>query len=185
MWEGQRERETQNPKWALGAELSAQSPMWGLNSRTRDHDLSRSRMPNRLSHPGAPMMPSFKYSITEAPVWLSWFKRPTLDFSSGSWDPAPCWALCRQHRAWLGFFLSLPLSLSAPPLLTFHLSLSKINKCLEKLTKCSLQETQVKDMVQEKKKSKKTFTEHLMLVSHVPSPIKIFILCYTNTNYTR
>lgn len=37
---------------------------------------------------------------------------------------------------------------------------------------------------QEKKKSK-TFTEHLMLVSHVPSPIKIFILCYLNTNYTR
>ena len=29
--EGQRERETQNPKQAPGSELSAQSPTWGLN----------------------------------------------------------------------------------------------------------------------------------------------------------
>ena len=29
-----RERETQNPKQASGSELSAQSPMWGLNPRT-------------------------------------------------------------------------------------------------------------------------------------------------------
>ena len=29
--EGQRERETQNPKQAPGSELSAQSPMQGLN----------------------------------------------------------------------------------------------------------------------------------------------------------
>ena len=36
MWVGkeQRERETQNPKWAPGSELSAQSPTRGLNSRT-------------------------------------------------------------------------------------------------------------------------------------------------------
>ena len=32
--EGQRERETQNPKQALGSELSAQSLTRGLNSRT-------------------------------------------------------------------------------------------------------------------------------------------------------
>ena len=32
--EGQREGETQNLKEAPGSELSAQSPMWGLNSRT-------------------------------------------------------------------------------------------------------------------------------------------------------
>ena len=31
---GQRERETQNLKQAPGSELSAQSPMWGLNSQT-------------------------------------------------------------------------------------------------------------------------------------------------------
>ena len=33
--EGQRERETQNPKQAPGSELSAQSPMLGSNSQTR------------------------------------------------------------------------------------------------------------------------------------------------------
>ena len=32
--EGQRARETQNPKQALGSELSAQSPMRGSNSWT-------------------------------------------------------------------------------------------------------------------------------------------------------
>ena len=31
--EGQRERETENPKQAPGSELSAQSLTWGLNSR--------------------------------------------------------------------------------------------------------------------------------------------------------
>ena len=34
MGEGQRERETQNPKQAPGSELSAQSPMQRLNSQT-------------------------------------------------------------------------------------------------------------------------------------------------------
>ena len=34
MGEGQRERETQNPKQAPGSEPSAQSPMRGLNSWT-------------------------------------------------------------------------------------------------------------------------------------------------------
>ena len=33
--EEQRERETQNPKQAPGSKLSAQSPMPGLNSRTK------------------------------------------------------------------------------------------------------------------------------------------------------
>ena len=56
MGERKRERETQNPKQAPGSELSPQSPTQGSNSRTvrSDHDLSRSRMLNRLSHPGAP-----------------------------------------------------------------------------------------------------------------------------------
>ena len=35
-----RERETQNPKQASGSELSAHSLTQGLNSQTRDHDLS-------------------------------------------------------------------------------------------------------------------------------------------------
>ena len=41
--EGQRERESQNPKQAPGSELSAQSLTRGSNSQTRDHDLSQSR----------------------------------------------------------------------------------------------------------------------------------------------
>ena len=50
-----RERETQNLKQAPGSELSARSPTRGSNSQTRDHDLSRSRTLNRLSHPGTPL----------------------------------------------------------------------------------------------------------------------------------
>ena len=55
--EGQRERETQNPKQAPGSELSAQSPVRGSNSEARPwaHDLSWSQTPNRPSHPGAPI----------------------------------------------------------------------------------------------------------------------------------
>ena len=39
--EGWRERETESEA-ALGSERSAQSPMWGSNSQTVDHDLSQS-----------------------------------------------------------------------------------------------------------------------------------------------
>ena len=54
-WEGQREEETQNLKEAPGSELLAQSPTWVSKLQTqRDHDLSQSQMPNRLSHTGAP-----------------------------------------------------------------------------------------------------------------------------------
>ena len=55
-----RERETYNLKQAPGSELSAQSPTRGLNSGRGDHDLSRSRQLNRLSHPGAPLFISLK-----------------------------------------------------------------------------------------------------------------------------
>ena len=52
--EGQRERETQNSKqlWALSCQHRARR-----GARTHgpwDHDLSQSRTPNWLSHPGAP-----------------------------------------------------------------------------------------------------------------------------------
>ena len=47
--EGQRERETQNPKQAPGSELSAKSPTWVWNPWTC---LSHSWMLHRLSHPG-------------------------------------------------------------------------------------------------------------------------------------
>ena len=52
--EGHRERETRNPKQAPGSELSAQSPMQGLNSQKVISDLSRSGTLNPLSHPGTP-----------------------------------------------------------------------------------------------------------------------------------
>ena len=51
-----RQRETQNLNQAPGSELSAQCLTWGLNSVTHkpwDHDLSRDRTLNRLSHSGA------------------------------------------------------------------------------------------------------------------------------------
>ena len=50
----ERERETSNLKPAPGSELSAQSLMRGSNSPAVDHDLSRSRTLNWLSHPSAP-----------------------------------------------------------------------------------------------------------------------------------
>ena len=54
VWEGQRERETQNLKQAPGSQLSAQSPDTELKpTNWWDYDLSWSWMHNRLSHPGA------------------------------------------------------------------------------------------------------------------------------------
>ena len=39
--EGQRARETQNPKEAPGSEPSAQSPMWGSNLQTASEIMTR------------------------------------------------------------------------------------------------------------------------------------------------
>ena len=50
------EGQTQNPKQALGSELSAQIPTWGLNHEPWEHDLSRGQMLNRLNHPGIPFL---------------------------------------------------------------------------------------------------------------------------------
>ena len=58
-WGRGRERETLNLKQAPGSEVSVQSLMWGLNWEWWDHDLSWSRMPNQLSHPGAPVCSHF------------------------------------------------------------------------------------------------------------------------------
>ena len=62
-------------------------------------------------------------------------KRLTLGFNSGRdlmvlWAQAPCWAMHWQCRAFLGFCLSLSLSLCPSPTHTLSVSL-KINK-LEK-----------------------------------------------------
>ena len=58
-----RERETQNLKQAPGSELSAQSLTQAQTHGPRDHDLSRSRPLNRLSHPGAPRITFIEDSI--------------------------------------------------------------------------------------------------------------------------
>ena len=51
--EGGEEREGDtDPKQAPDSELSAQSPTWGSNPVTWDHDLTRSQTLNQLSHPG-------------------------------------------------------------------------------------------------------------------------------------
>ena len=54
--EGQRERETQNPKQAPGSKLSAQSPMRGLNPQTVRSWSEWSPALIQLSHPGAPFV---------------------------------------------------------------------------------------------------------------------------------
>ena len=59
--EGQREKETQNPKQAPGSELSAQSPMRGLNSWTIRSWPELKSMLNQLSHVGAPNVFLFKF----------------------------------------------------------------------------------------------------------------------------
>ena len=59
--EGQTERETQNLKQATGSVLRCQHRAWcgAQTYKLWDHDLSWSRTPNRLSHPGAPLFFSF------------------------------------------------------------------------------------------------------------------------------
>ena len=65
--EGQRERETQNPKQAPGSELSAQSPMRVSNSRTMRSWPELKSDTYRLSHPGAPIFPN---SLSSVIPWL-------------------------------------------------------------------------------------------------------------------
>ena len=55
--EGQRERETQNPKQPPRSELLAWRLTGAGTHKPQDHDLSQSQMLNRLSHPGAPQQP--------------------------------------------------------------------------------------------------------------------------------
>ena len=50
---GGAKRGRQNQKQAPGPELSAQSLMWGSNSRVWDHDMSQNQTLKQLSHPGA------------------------------------------------------------------------------------------------------------------------------------
>ena len=62
MGQGQREKETQNPKQAPGSELSAQSPMRGLNSQTVRSRL-KSKSVAQLTEP--PRRPGKSFSDAE------------------------------------------------------------------------------------------------------------------------
>ena len=137
--EGQWEKEAQNLKPTPGSELSAQSPMWSLNSWTVRSWPEPKWMLNQLSHPGAPKMhfnnefysanltfkkswgtwvaQSVKHLLILAQVMISWLVR--LSPTSGSVLIA--WSL-------FGIFsLPLPLSLllSRLCICMFSLSLSK------------------------------------------------------------
>ena len=56
-WGRGRDIQRQNPKQPPGSELSAQNPT--------EHDLSRSQMFDRLSHPGAPKLAHVNLTITQ------------------------------------------------------------------------------------------------------------------------
>ena len=60
--EGQRQRETQNPKQAPGSELSAQSPTRGSNPQTvRSWPEPKSDAQPTAPNPGAPKLYILKY----------------------------------------------------------------------------------------------------------------------------
>ena len=112
-----RQRETEY-EWGRGRERGRhrirnrlQALSWQPRARRgartrgpRDHDLSRSRPPNRPSHPGAP---------TWASCWLSWLSIQLLVspqvMTSWVWDGAPRRVLC-----WVWSLLKI-LSLSGAP----------------------------------------------------------------------
>ena len=166
----QRERETEHER-ARGRErgrhriqsrlqaLSCQhrAPHGARTHRPRDHDLSRSRTLNRLSHPGAPGIRWFTvhrrkkclvFKLTYgAPGWLSQLKgRLWLrSWCHGLWVQDLHWALCWQlslEPAWD----SVSPFLSAPPPLMHVLSLlqksiniKKINTIQKQLRKSNLE----------------------------------------------
>ena len=54
--EGQKEKETQNPKQAQAMTCQHRAQYGARTHEPRDHDLSQSQMFNPLSHPGTPMI---------------------------------------------------------------------------------------------------------------------------------
>ena len=85
MGEGQRERETQNPKRAPGSELAAQSPMWGSNPRAaRSLPEPKPGTQPRSPPPRAPLSQNFHYGLTKIRV------TPTFSVTKG----AVKWVLC-------------------------------------------------------------------------------------------
>ena len=96
----EREGDTESEA-APGSELSAQSPMQARTHRPRDHDPSRSRKLNQLSHPGAPISHSFltstkaHISVLHRRYWTSVFIYRQLLFREiaaqkrGHWKKSP------------------------------------------------------------------------------------------------
>ena len=70
MGEGQRERQTQNPKQVRGSELSAQSPTWGSNLRTAGSCLE----PKSDAQPTEPpRCPAQTLLVLMSPIYLFFF----------------------------------------------------------------------------------------------------------------
>ena len=73
--EHERERDTERGRHRIRSRLQAQSCIRRARrgARThgpRDHDLSRSRTPNRRSHPGAPSLAGHKTKVKHPVSWL-------------------------------------------------------------------------------------------------------------------
>ena len=128
VWKGQRQRGTEDPKqapcWEQRAWCGARTPEpW-------DHDLGRSRTPNRMSHPGAPN-PRYFLRFYSAIYIVGKGGKRTRNLATLSWDnhwKEEHWtfighcaldvALAPQdplRKAWLALQLS-PYSLSPLPL---------------------------------------------------------------------
>ena len=71
-WEGQRERETQDPKQAPGSELSAQSPTRGSNSQTMRSVAEIRRLterPSQLFLDASPLPSGVPGAYEKAQLW--------------------------------------------------------------------------------------------------------------------
>ena len=101
----ERERETQNLKRAAGSELSAQNLMRDCTHKLRDHDLSRSRTLDWLSHPGAPTCTNFyNSSVHNCQNWRTtrmpfdgWVDKQTVAHSV-QWDTIQHWKKKMSYR---------------------------------------------------------------------------------------
>ena len=119
--QGQRERETKNPKQTPGSELSAQSPTRGSNSRTA-RSWPEPQSLNRLRHPGAPTFSLFYTPISSGKILVSKRKSQKAGRGISGWLPwtwrvlgssaKPEWScryrgkrtqmlpLCQRHCRW-------------------------------------------------------------------------------------
>ena len=146
MGEGQRERETQNPKQALGSELSAQSLTWGSNSwamRSWPEQESNAQPtePARCTlDEGCPYIQgpsdhntwifSLLKLLLRGTLVAQSVKRPTSAQVMILWSVSlsPASGSVRTAQSMEPALDSVSPSLSAPPPLALCLCLSKMNK---------------------------------------------------------